>query len=118
MAGPEGEEPITDYDYMVWAYEIDPNAKEPPEEPEIPDYGEKLWAIFWKLHARRRPGFESPAPLSYTELAAWAALTREHISPDEVEVITQMDDAYMRAVHEGMELRRERDERRNKQKGK
>ena len=118
MTGPDGEEPITDMQYMEWAYAIDPKANPPPEEPEIPDYGERLWFAFWKLNSRRGPGFESPAALSYTEMQSWATLTRQRLSPDDVEVLTQMDDAYLRAVHEGQQRRREREERRNQRKQK
>ena len=116
MTGPDGEEPITDLQYMEWAYSIDPKAKPPPDEPEVPEAGERLWLTFWKLHARRRPGFEFPAPLSYGDFHDWSVTMRQHLSPDEVEVLVQMDDAYLRAVADGMELKRSRDERKQKRK--
>lgn len=112
MSGPDGEQPITDHEYMVWAYSIDPKATPPPEEPEIVD--ERLWGIFWTLHGRRRPGFGGPAPISFTDISAWAALTRQYVRPEEVEILTRMDDAYLRAYHEGDERKRKREERKQK----
>jgi hypothetical protein len=115
MAGPDGPVQITDYQYKEHFLHM---GEELPQEPEIPPYGVKWWDVFWKLHARRRPGFEFPAPLSYGDIQTFSLLTQTRITPDDVDILTRMDDAYLSAVADGIERKRTREERANKAKGK
>lgn len=71
---------------------------ESPDEPEIPDVVMHVWEWWWRLNARRSPGFDAMAPLTYFEIYHWSALTRTQITPDEIGMLIQMDDAYLVAV--------------------
>jgi hypothetical protein len=53
-----------------------------------------VWGWFWALHARRSSGF-APNPISYADIAAWAALMGARPSPWEVWLITRLDDAFL-----------------------
>lgn len=108
LQGKDGPEEITDYQYLE--HFGDPL----PEEPEIPTEGVPAWHYFWKLHRRRQPAFEGVAPLSYTDIRNWSEMTRTVISPEEVEYITTIDDAFLQAVSEGRERMRQRKEAREK----
>ena len=79
-----------------------------PEAPEIPDAVAHVWEWWWKLNARRLPGFEAMAPLSYSEIYHWSALTRTQITPAEIGILIQMDDAYLQAVSAERKEQRER----------
>jgi hypothetical protein len=60
--------------------------------PQLLDY---LWAWFFELCAARSSNGWSANPISYTEIAAWAMLTRAHPTPWEVSVLRLMDSAYL-----------------------
>ena len=53
-----------------------------------------MWGWFWALNARRSAGFQ-PNPISYCDIAAWAALMGAKPSPWEVWLITRLDDAFL-----------------------
>ena len=108
MAGPDGPIDITDYEYK------ENFGDELPEEPEFHDEGFTPWTYFWRLHGRRGPGFGGPAAITYTEIRNWSELTRTFISPRDVELITLMDEAYMRAWSEGEAMRKKREDRKRK----
>jgi hypothetical protein len=59
-----------------------------------------MWEWFWALSDRRSRGYDSPEPVSYGEMHAWQQLTRTIIRPEEVEVLTMMDAAWLRAISE------------------
>jgi len=80
-----------------------------PEAPDIPDAAMHVWEWFWRLNARRPPGFDSMAPLTYSEIYHWSALTRTQITPDEINMIVQMDDAYLQAISAERKEQRDRD---------
>ena len=80
-----------------------------PEPPEIPDAVAHVWEWWWRLNARRSSGFDSMSPLSYSEIYHWSALTRTQITPDEINMLMQLDDAYLAAVNTERKEQRERD---------
>ena len=49
------------------------------------------------------------SPLSYSEIYHWSALTRTQITPDEINMLMQLDDAYLAAVNTERKEQRERD---------
>lgn len=108
VAGQEGPVEITDYEYKQFFG--DPL----PEEPEIPEAGALAWHYFWILHRRRQPAFDGLAPLSYGDIRNWSEMTRTVITPEEVEYITTIDDAFLLGVSEGRERKRKRQESRQK----
>lgn len=83
------------------------NARFEEEAPEVdvPDEGMHVWAWFWSLSARRHSG---PEPIAFCELSAWSRQMQVDVTPDEIEMLMAMDDAYLKAVHEEQEAARER----------
>ena len=71
---------------------------EPPECPVLPELGLYAWESFWELNARRPPGFDSLAPISYTEMQHWLNLTGRQLLREELGWLVQMDDAWMAAI--------------------
>lgn len=61
----------------------------------VPANGRHVWDWFWQLSARRRSGPES---LSYAEIESWARMTATPVRPEEVDMLTAMDDAYVTEV--------------------
>lgn len=70
--------------------------KNPLIEP--PQTGEYIFEWFWELNSSRQSGFGGPLPLSYTEIAAWAAITGTIATRDEISIIRRLDSAYIAAV--------------------
>jgi hypothetical protein len=81
---------------------------EVPEVPEIPDAVSHVWDWWWELNARRAPGGESVAPITFSEIYHWSSLTRTQITPSEIGMMIQMDDAYLRSVAEERKEQRAR----------
>jgi hypothetical protein len=50
-----------------------------------------VWAWFNELDQARAAGMAGPAPISYPDIAAFAALKREIIAPWEVDAIRAVD---------------------------
>jgi len=73
----------------------------------LPEVAQHIWYWFWQLNDRRQRGFDSPNPISYSDLKAWASLTNTYILPEEVEAIMAMDSAYLSAVHAEQKAKRE-----------
>lgn len=109
LAGRYGPVDVSDLDF----YQYNGYDDKIPPEPEVPEEGEHIWSWFWRLNARRQPGFESTAPLSYEQILYWSGMTRTFVSPEEVEILTAMDDAFVIGIAEGREKKRKRDESRN-----
>ena len=80
-----------------------------PLQPEIPVCGAHVWEWWWKLNNRRQPGFESVAPLSYTEIKSWLELTGKIVAPEEVEWLIEMDNAFLNTVAQERRDKQERD---------
>lgn len=64
----------------------------------MPDYLAYLWAWFWELSSRRKSGMGGPEPISYADIAHWAALTCSDPTPQEVGVLVAIDMAYLAAI--------------------
>lgn len=78
-----------------------------PDVPEVPDIVEHVWTWWWQLNSRRAPGFDAMAPITYSEIYHWSTLTRTQITPNEINMLIQMDDAYIQAVN--VERKEQRD---------
>lgn len=57
-----------------------------------------VWDWWWELNARRSPGFESLAPISYSEISCWILLTGLHVSPEEIRWLVMMDNSWLVAI--------------------
>ena len=66
--------------------------------PELPMAGERVWGIFLDLHATRGSNGFGANPISATEIEAWSRLRREPIRTFELDIIRNMDVAYLTAV--------------------
>ena len=77
----------------------------PSPEVEVPDQLLHVWDWFWELSARRRSG---PEALTFADIGEWSRLRQVDLEPIEVEFLTAMDDAYLKAVREDQEAARQR----------
>lgn len=73
---------------------------QPSPDIEIPHFGQHVWDWFWVLSNRRRSG---PEALSFAEIGEWQRLTGTAALPEEVEMLMQMDDAYLSEVRKEQE---------------
>ena len=85
------------------------SSHETPDTPETPDAVIHVWPWWKQLDARRKPGFDSMEPITYGEIGTWSSLTRTQITPAEIGMLIQMDDAYLRAVATERKGQRDRD---------
>ena len=67
--------------------------------PEIPEGVAYLWAWFMELELVREVSEVGLSPIGYTEIDAWARLTRRTLWPHEVRALVALDLA-MRAPRE------------------
>jgi len=102
IVGPDGKVEVTRAEYNE-AFGVDV-----PDAPDIPEAAAHVWEWWWQLNARRSPAYEALAPISYSEIAHWSSLTRTQITPTEIEMLIQMDDAYLRTVAEERKEQRAR----------
>jgi hypothetical protein len=63
--------------------------------PECPRWLEYLWQWWLELNLVRGSSGFGPLPVSFTEIAAWAQLTRRAPDPFEVECIVALDRAFL-----------------------
>lgn len=84
----------------------------PSPELQVPDEAAHVWDWFWTLSARRRSG---PEAISYAEIGEWQRLAGMPVRPEEVEMLIQMDNAYLDEV--GLEQRAQAERARDRQKG-
>jgi hypothetical protein len=82
---------------------------ETPVQPELPACAEHVWHWWWELNARRPPGFDSLAPITYGEIDHWISLTRKRVTTREINWLTQMDNAWMTAIATERKDRSDRD---------
>lgn len=64
----------------------------------VPEAGVLAWRWFIDLSNARTYHSGGPNPITYTEIAAYAALMREPLRPQDVQLIRAMDDAWTRAI--------------------
>jgi len=105
ISGKDGQIEVTRAEWMA-AFGVEDKI---PEPPVIPDAVMHVWEWFWKLNARRVPGFDSMAPLTYSEIYHWSALTRTQIATQEINMLIQMDDVYLQAISAERKEQRDRD---------
>ncbi len=73
---------------------------EPSKNPEIdyPDEAAHVWDWFWdELNPRRRSG---PEALTFADLGAWAELTGRTVRPEEIRMLLEMDNAFLREARD------------------
>jgi len=63
------------------------------EEPDPPHDGLHLWSWFWELDGARGEGMSGPLAISFSDIDAWARLTRSNPEPWEVQALKKMDAA-------------------------
>lgn len=75
------------------------NARFDVEAPdvEVPLEASHVWEWFWDISGRRRSG---PEALTFGDIASWISLLQLDVLPQEVAMLTAMDDQYLRAVRE------------------
>lgn len=73
-----------------------------------------MYDWWWELNARRGPGFDSLAPLTYSELESWKVATGREIvcTPIEAKWLMTMDNAWLNAVAGERKAKQERDKER------
>ena len=65
------------------------------EAPEIPFYLTHVWDWFWQIHKGRTYGMSGPNPLTWTDIESWRNILDIQINPLEVELIKEIDSAYL-----------------------
>lgn len=60
-----------------------------------------LWNVFVKLGRTRGRGGFGPAPITFSEMRAYCQMTGDDLLPWEVEVIRDLDDAYLSSLAQG-----------------
>ena len=73
--------------------------------PPIPAALDYLWGWFCELSAARSSSANGPNPISFSEMAAWAALTGKALLPRDVRAIAQIDQALFIELAEQDRLR-------------
>lgn len=72
---------------------------EVPESPEIPAEAMHAWLIWWRLNTRR-PAGEGINPLPYGEVESFCKLTGTILTPEDIQMIEAMDNAFIGSVAE------------------
>jgi hypothetical protein len=65
----------------------------------IPSGGELLWKWFMAIHKTRQGGMAGPQPITYAEIAGYAAIARQAIEPRHVAILIAMDQTYLDCVY-------------------
>lgn len=65
------------------------------EGPEVPECVEYLWDWAVELFGRSGVSMTGAAPLAYSTIAQWAALTGRSVTPLEVEALIRLDAAML-----------------------
>lgn len=64
----------------------------------LPEGSRPLWAAFCALSQARSYGALGPNPIAFSEIAAWAQLTRTPLAPHHVEALRALDRAWIAAA--------------------
>ncbi len=67
--------------------------------PDCPDAVAHLWLWFLELHGARSYHQHGPNPLTYQDIAAWAALTAAQPTPWEVAALKALDAKWLEVFH-------------------
>lgn len=71
--------------------------------PPFPELARRAWAAFLRLHARRGVGGYTMEPITFREVAAYRDLTGQHLTPDDVRLILDLDDWWLSATMAAVE---------------
>lgn len=71
-----------------------------PEIEEVDEIYQYLLDWFFDLSSLRTPGFNGPNPLSFSDYANWQKLTGHLITREELNILRELDQAYLKAVEE------------------
>lgn len=66
--------------------------------PPIPPIAEHAWRVFWDLSETRAVGMGGVSGISYTELAAYATMTGQPLTPLDVALVREADRAFLASV--------------------
>lgn len=80
----------------------------PPAEPVV-EGGERIEAVFWRLSRFRSQGMGGPEPLQPLAVHGWRAVTGRYLSLQEIEIIFDLDAAYLTAYRREMAPKEEGD---------
>ena len=69
----------------------------------VPEAGRLLWGIFADLCAARTYHAGGPNPISHAEIEAYARLQRWSLEPHHVEIIRDLDTAWLDHAHKSIE---------------
>ena len=68
-------------------------------KPRPPEGAGILWGAFLALSRTRTCGPTGPNPISFSEIEAWARLTRTPLEPRHVETLVEMDRLWMERAY-------------------
>ena len=69
-------------------------------EPLPPPEGtEHIWQVFWELRSTAQTGFSGPCHISFIEIDAWERVRGIRLEPFVLDLILQMDSAYLRVYY-------------------
>lgn len=60
-----------------------------------PEWTEHIWEVFWELRSHAKAGFSGPEHLSFLEIDAWERVRGIRLEPFVLDMILQMDAAFM-----------------------
>lgn len=80
-----------------------------PDELGGPDEYVWIWDWFWELSSTRRYNQNGPDPIRYEDIEVWARMTGTILLMEEIDIIRQMDRAFMSALGEERENNRKRE---------
>lgn len=63
--------------------------------PRVPEARRVLWSAFLDINAARGFGQFGPVPLAFSEIEAWARLTRTPLAPHHVQIIRALHEAFV-----------------------
>ncbi len=86
----------------------------PVPEVELSDQGMEYFNVFFKLCSFRSQDMGGPGAILPGTIADWCNATSNHMEPWELELIMEMDLAYLKKMRHMMELHREADRQRQK----
>jgi hypothetical protein len=69
------------------------------ESPKVSPGAKYLINMFRELSSTRQSGMNGMFPITYLEMRAYSELTDYELEPWEVEVIKNMDSAFMEEIH-------------------
>jgi hypothetical protein len=70
------------------------------QSPDFPQELEYVWSYFLSLNEGRGATQVGAAPLTYSDIKAWAELTGNILTPFEVDCIKRLDRKYMKVINE------------------